>query len=187
AFGFTPDDNGTYVVTLTATDKDGAVGMALSRTITVTNVDPTVVPPAVAQGASEGALRTFSLGSFTDPGADGAWTVEVDWGDGSGHTQFTAANPGALGTATHAYANSGSYTVTVKLTDKDTASGTNSFPLVVNNAAPTVSITGAPSGGPEGTAITLGSTTDDVSPADLAQPFRYTWTVTRNGAAYVTS
>ncbi|MEK7681700.1 MAG: hypothetical protein AAB369_02595, partial [Chloroflexota bacterium] len=37
---FTPDDNGTYVVTLTATDKDGGVGTD-SKTIAVTNVNPT--------------------------------------------------------------------------------------------------------------------------------------------------
>src|SRR5439155_468692 len=38
--GFTPDDNGSYVVTFTATDKDGASGSD-SKTISATNVAPT--------------------------------------------------------------------------------------------------------------------------------------------------
>ena len=39
-FSFTPDDNGTYLVSLTATDKDGG-GATTTKTITVTNVAPT--------------------------------------------------------------------------------------------------------------------------------------------------
>src|SRR5260370_32471448 len=37
-FAFTPNDNGTYVVSLQATDKDGGVGTALDQPITVPNV-----------------------------------------------------------------------------------------------------------------------------------------------------
>src|SRR5262249_33179952 len=40
SFSFTPDDNGTYVVSLTVTDKDGGVSTA-SNTILVTNLPPT--------------------------------------------------------------------------------------------------------------------------------------------------
>src|SRR5262249_4589904 len=39
-FSFTPDDNGTYVVSFSATDKDGDTG-STSTTITVDNVAPT--------------------------------------------------------------------------------------------------------------------------------------------------
>jgi hypothetical protein len=45
SFSFTPDDNGTYVVSLTATDKDGGVGTAPQKTISVTNVAPTAATP----------------------------------------------------------------------------------------------------------------------------------------------
>ena len=41
SFSFTPNDNGTYVVTYTVTDDDGGVGTD-SETITVTNVAPTL-------------------------------------------------------------------------------------------------------------------------------------------------
>src|SRR5262249_43077538 len=39
-FSFTPDDNGNYAVSLTATDKDGDA-RTVSKTIAVTNVAPT--------------------------------------------------------------------------------------------------------------------------------------------------
>src|SRR4029077_1058766 len=41
-FSFTPDDNGSYVVTLRVTDNHGAQSNLASKTIAVTNVDPTV-------------------------------------------------------------------------------------------------------------------------------------------------
>src|SRR5262249_41898488 len=68
SFTFTPSDNGTFVVTLTATDRNGGAGSD-SRTITVSNVLPAVAAGAT-QTANEGASTSFTLGSFTDPGAD---------------------------------------------------------------------------------------------------------------------
>src|SRR5206468_298449 len=79
AFGFTPDDNGSYVVTLTATDDDGGVG-SVAKTITVTNL-----PPAVNAGPdatiNAGSIFT-STGSFSDPGTADTWTATVNYGDG---------------------------------------------------------------------------------------------------------
>jgi hypothetical protein len=59
SFGFTPDDNGTYVVSLTATDKDGGAGSD-SKTILVENLAPTagVSPgPVAASAGSHSASR----------------------------------------------------------------------------------------------------------------------------------
>src|SRR5205807_5886550 len=58
-FTLTPDDNGTYVVTLSATDKDGGVGTA-TQTITGTNVAPTASLAGPSDGVP-GQPRTFSL------------------------------------------------------------------------------------------------------------------------------
>src|SRR5437588_11046891 len=53
---------------------------------------PTVTPPS-DQVAVEGASKSFNLGSFADP--DGSpWTIDVNWGDGTAHTIFTAATAG---------------------------------------------------------------------------------------------
>src|SRR5205085_177852 len=74
-------DNCTYTATVRATDKDGGAGSARFHA-TVANVAPSVTAPA-DQNSDEGASHSFSLGSFSDPGAgDNPWDVSVDWGDG---------------------------------------------------------------------------------------------------------
>src|SRR5205807_5571359 len=132
-------DNGVYTVTVTVTDKDGGSDSKTFK-VTVANANPVVTAPA-DQSASEGTAQSFSLGSFSDLGAnDNPWAVDVDWGDGSPHTIFTQGSQGSLGSQSHTYANNGTapYTVTVKVTDKDGGFGTATFKVAVNNVPPTV-------------------------------------------------
>jgi uncharacterized repeat protein (TIGR02543 family) len=129
-------DNGTYTVTVRVTDKDGASD-ARTFNVVVANVAPTVTAPA-NQTADEGTPKSFTLGSFTDPGTDNPWAVDVDWGDGSAHTTFNLAAIGAITGQSHTYADNGTYTVTVRVTDKDGASDARTFNVVVANVAPTV-------------------------------------------------
>jgi PKD repeat protein len=68
------------------------------------------------QSAVEGASQTFSLGSFDDA-CGGPWSVDVNWGDSTAHTTFTATTLGSLGTQSHTYGEEGTYTVTVTVTD----------------------------------------------------------------------
>ncbi len=71
-----------------------------------------------AQSANEGVPQPFSLGSLTDTINDGqSWTVDVNWGDGSSHTDFGATSTGSLSARSHAFALPGTYTVTVTATD----------------------------------------------------------------------
>jgi PKD repeat protein len=112
----TYDDNGVYTLTVTVTDNEGASGSA-SFSITVNNVPPTVsiVPPDGTVDCRKEARLTFS---FSDPGVnDSPWRVEIDWGDGS--TDSPSFNTQVTQTVTHAYTLPGTYTVTVKVTDKD--------------------------------------------------------------------
>jgi len=136
------DDNGTYTVKGRIIDKDGGYS-EYTTTVQVTNVPPTVTAPA-DRSADEGTATSFSLGSFSDPGVnDGPWTVDVDWGDGSPHTSFSATTQGTLGNQFHTYADGpNTYTVTVKVTDKDGGSGSATVTVTVNNVAPTVTLTG---------------------------------------------
>src|SRR2546425_1157035 len=134
----TYDDNGTYTVTETVTDKDGGTGTA-TFTVNVANVPPTV-SAAANQSSNEGENHSFSLGSFSDPGVnDAPWAVDVNWGDGTPHTSFNTSTQGALGAQNHTYADNtpGGYTVTVKVTDKDSGFDTKSFNVDVHNVAPT--------------------------------------------------
>src|SRR5207302_6939857 len=79
------------------------------------------------------------LGSFTDPGADNPWTVDVNWGD-SHSDSFTMAAPGTIPAHAHTYDDNGSYTVTVKVTDKDGGSDSKTFKVDVANVAPTATL-----------------------------------------------
>ncbi len=136
-------DNGVFVVAGRIFDKDDGY-TTYTATVQVNNVPPVVVAPG-GQGADEGQLKAFDLGSFSDPGADAPWTVLVDWGDGTQAVTFTMSVSGSLGMLNHIYADNGTYTVTVTVTDKDGAPGSASFRVTVNNVPPAVGpLTGAP-------------------------------------------
>ena len=114
-------------------------------TVTVSNVGP-VVTAAADQSSNEGARTSFTLGSFTDPGADSPWDVRVDWGDGSPTPPSRSSSAGSLGSQLHTYADGPSdYTVTVTVTDKDGAIDSETFSVHVNNVAPSIAISGAAS------------------------------------------
>jgi Ca2+-binding RTX toxin-like protein len=144
-FGFTPDDNGTYVVTLSATDKDGGTGTA-TATIPVFNVAPAASLSGPADGV-RGQARTFTLGASDPSPVDQAagFTYQIAWGDGS--TQ--AAGPSGV-TLDHVYTDSGAYTVQVTATDKD--GGTSA---VVSQAVTIHAVA------LQGTTLVVGGTTGD--------------------------
>ncbi|MCL5958072.1 MAG: PKD domain-containing protein [Chloroflexi bacterium] len=104
---------------------------------TIGTAPPSVLPPQ-RQASSEGLSRLFDLGSFTNPGQDGPWVAEVDWGDGSLPDKFDILVAGPLGTRFHTYADNGDYTVRVTVTDKDGESGSGSFLARVENVPPEV-------------------------------------------------
>jgi len=111
SFSFTPDDNGTYTVILQATDKDGGTG-STSVNIEVLNVPPTVSIVSLDQTVDCRKKATLRF-SFSDPGVnDSPWSVEIIWGDGN-------TTQGEQDPVTHVYMLPGTYTVTVKVTDKD--------------------------------------------------------------------
>jgi PKD domain len=135
-----PDGDATSVVSATATDSDGGLGNLDTQAVTVANVAPSVTA-AADQTADEGNSASIALGSFSDPGADANWSVDVDWGDGSDHTTFDATAVGSLGTQSHIYADGpASHTVTVQVTDKDGVSDSTTFQVDVKNVAPTLTL-----------------------------------------------
>src|SRR5207302_11330800 len=75
-----PDGPATKPVTGRIIDKDGG-STEYTTNVSVVNVAPAVTA-AANQSSDEGASHSFDLGSFTDPGADNPWAVDVNWGDG---------------------------------------------------------------------------------------------------------
>jgi len=161
---FSRPDNGSFTVSLKVSD--GALESVASTTVTAHNVAPVVTQPAagsINEGGNYGAA-----GSFTDPGAD-TWTATVDYGDGSGVQPLTLT--GKTFALNHGYAQSGPYTITVVVTDKDGGMGTGTTALTVGNVAPVVNA------GPD---ATLTDTRSFASSGSFTDPGADSWTATVN-------
>jgi hypothetical protein len=133
SFTFTPDDDGTYLVTLAAKDQDGGTGSD-SKTITVTNIAPSVADLTAPVSVLVNQSLTVST-TFGDPGADYPWQATFDWGDGStpvlspvGPASGPAVNvPLSL---SHSYSSNATWTIQVSVTDKNGATGPSNLKSV---------------------------------------------------------
>jgi len=103
--------DGTYTVTLTVTDDDGATDTA-KATKTVHNRGPIASFTESAETVSSGESIHFDASESSDP--DGT-IVSYSWDFGDGNTATGV-------TADHAYGEDGNYTVTLTVTDDDGAS-----------------------------------------------------------------
>jgi hypothetical protein len=100
--------------------------------VTVNSASP-VVNVGDDKTINEGEMF-ISLSSFTDPRAN-TWTATVNYGDGS-ETQTLAINPDKTFMLSHLYTNSGTYTVTVNVSDDNSRVGTDTALVTVLNVAP---------------------------------------------------
>ncbi len=173
-FAFTPDDNGSYVVSLSATDDDGGVGTT-SQTIVVTNVAP-VLSSVAGSATSINEAGTFTLtGDISDPGTADTFGLTIDWGDGStpelvslpaGSTDFSVehvyADDDPTGTS------SDTYQTSLSLEDDDGGTDTGSPSVVVNNLPPSVTITTPENGAlyAVNTTVSLSASVTDPSTLD---------------------
>ena len=122
AFAFTPDDEGTYVVTFQATD-DGAMSGSDSMTIIGTNVTPTA-HVSIAQSLVTVPQQSIGFsGSFTDPGVLDTHRVTWNFGDGASSTANYGPGGSATLSASHSYAAAGTYTLRLTVTDDDGGAG----------------------------------------------------------------
>jgi PKD repeat protein len=135
-------DNGVYTVTLTVTDDDGGVGVG-TLVVTVNNVAPAVTGISMGQPNPQFILpivHTLDFeGNFTDPGWLDTHTSTWDFGDGvivPGTVSEENVKPDATGnaTASHAYGEPGTYTVTLTVTDDDGGSDVETMQVVVVTA-----------------------------------------------------
>ncbi len=123
---FTGVDDGVYPVQLQVSD--GLLSAAAGSTVTVTNVAPSV-DAGPDQTVPQGATVSFN-GRFTDPGVRDTHTIQWNFGDGNNAS-------GGL-TPTHRYANVGTYTVTLTVTDDDGGVGSDTLSVTVQNVTPSV-------------------------------------------------
>src|SRR5262245_43942197 len=109
-FSFTPNDNGSYVVSLTVTDADATTVSAGNDTITVTNVPPTASLSGPSVGV-RGQTLSFTLGA-TDPSTvdtTAGFTFNIDW-NGDGTVDQTVTGPSGT-VVTHTFTDESTNTV----------------------------------------------------------------------------
>jgi hypothetical protein len=126
--------DGVYTVTLVVTDALGMQSAPATTTATIANIAPTVnAGPNVFLRPGD----AFNLSAtFSDPGGnDGPWTYTIDWGDGatSNGTAPTQSEPIAT---SHVYAEAGTYTVQVMVTDMDGGAGSDALTAAVTESVP---------------------------------------------------
>jgi hypothetical protein len=116
------DGPGSRVVKARIIDKDGDF-TDRTTTIVIKNVKPVVTTVATDSpgcgGAAENQTVTLS-GAFTDAGVLDTHTATIFWGDGTS-SAGTVNQAGGSGTVSgsHAYADGGTYVITLVVTDKD--------------------------------------------------------------------
>jgi len=124
-------ENGTYTVTLTVTDDDGARSSSTSSKLILWNDPPVASFTESAETVYTGESIIFNASSSYDP--DGSIVSYFwDFGDGSNATGVVVE---------HAYSDDGNYTVTLTVTDDKGAEGTATSTKTILNRAPVASFT----------------------------------------------
>ncbi len=139
---FTPDDEGTFVATLQATDDGSATGSA-SVTINGVNVAPTASIAGVTHDTIvlvAGQPVTFT-GGFSDPGKLDTHTSTLDWGDKTpADTYSFGAGAQTDVTDTHSYAAPGAYTITYSVADDDGGASSLTAKVTVESPSQALSV-----------------------------------------------
>jgi PKD repeat protein len=154
-------------------DKDG--GTTTYNTSVAVNGPPTA-NAGVDKTGNEGSSISFT---GTAGGGAGALTYRWSWGDGTPDTTGTLS-------PSHTYADNGSYTVTLTVTDANNQTATDTAAVTVSNVAPTGTVS---NNGPVYTNTNVSinfANQADVSSADVAAGFRYSFDFDNNGTWEVT-
>ena len=142
-------DNGSYTITLSVRDDDGATATQ-TLDVLVSNVAPIIDEIIGSTNVNEGQEVTYSA-IASEPGND---TLTYNWDFGDGVT--------AIGeNVTHTFSDDGNYTVTLTVTDDDGATATSTLDVVVNNLAPVITSFTGDSEIDEGEVASFGVTATD--------------------------
>ena len=156
-------DNGTYTLTLTASDEDGG-STAVTTSVIIANVNPVIDSMTSNAPQDEGSPVTFAS-TISDVGS--ADTHTYAWVFGDGNTS-TSANP------SHTYGDDGTYAAVLTVTDNDGGNATSTLSIVIDNVAPTVAALSGPNAGDEGSVLSFVVAGSDPGTVDQAN-LTYSW------------
>jgi PKD repeat protein len=120
---------GTYDVVLSVTDDDGGVGTD-ALTVVVNEPNRAPVVEAGSDVRFEPGRPVSFAGAFSDPDANDAWEILWDFGDGT--SAESSLSP------THTYADCGTFTVRLTVTDASGASGEDTLTARCETSCPFV-------------------------------------------------
>src|SRR5262249_26452731 len=129
---------------------------------------PVSAAPLVANAGSSLTANEGTSDSFSGSATGGLAPYSYNWSYGDGTTGSGTATP------SHTYADNGTFTATLRVTDAQGSTSQASATVIVNNVAPTASISG-PTTGAAGMALTFSATATDPSPVDTSAGFKYAW------------
>ena len=115
---------GTYTVSVTATDKDGGMSTAATKSISIGT-------PLTASAGSNFTANEGTSDSFAGTASGGFTPLTYAWTFGDGGTASGSLTP------SHVYADNGSYTARLTVTDAKGTQVQPSLVATINNVAPT--------------------------------------------------
>jgi hypothetical protein len=144
-------DDGAYTISASATDEDGSYDAGTCKTLSVTNVAPSLTLGGGA-AVDSGSTYTLSLGA-SDPGTDSVTGWTINWGDGVVDT--VNGNPS---TVTHLFSgDTRTVTIAATATDEDGSYDSAAKLLGIKGATPLANAGGPYSVNEEGTMALDGS------------------------------
>ena len=176
-FSFTPDDDGSYRIVLTASDEDGGSASA-EQTVSSSNLAPTPQIASIGSPRVEGTSIQLAGGATDPAGANDAIGLIWEVFKGSDATPL-ASGTGADFSFTPG--DDGSYRIVLTVSDEDGGSASAEQMIAVSNAAPLPTIVSVSQVRVEGTSVAVsGSATD---PAGANDTLTYSWQVFKGGGA----